>query len=167
MKREQDRKVWKLKRGGGPLSFFGVVITAMGGFSIYAVLDDAFSGSGDVSLDILLLGIAIPFTLVGVIAAFIREGIIIDAGKGIACRWWGLLLPMRKKIYNLNDFKIISIVRERGISGPGGKGSLYTIYLEATGESRHKLVVDNMLEHSKAQKVAEEIAVLLNIEIGK
>lgn len=57
----------------------------------------------DMPLEPEMMGIATFFAVVGVLLALFQRGVILDRGRGVLVQWWGLGLPMSRRIRPLSD----------------------------------------------------------------
>jgi hypothetical protein len=125
-----DPQRLELKSGGGILAVFGLPFLAAGVFMLYA-----YSGGVEIDEDAwvaLLLGVV--FTAAGLAITLGRAGLIIDRGQGVVERWWGLLVPWRRKSWATSEFHAVEVSR-KVIRTKNGRRIVYPVSLVGTAAS--------------------------------
>ena len=117
--------VLEAKTGGGCfLTIFGLPFLLTGLFVLFLPFLGIKSSDGDP----MPLFFAIPFggifAAVGAGLMFGRGGIRIDKRQNTIESWWGLLVPFKKTIHSIDDFRYVIITKEVRRS----KNSTYTVY---------------------------------------
>jgi hypothetical protein len=143
------------KKGGGRIAFFGLPFFLAGLF----VAQIPF---GIIPVDVeggpLVLAILLPlgplFAGVGFILMLSRNGFIIDRKRCSVTQWWGLLIPMKRKEYSLDDF---AKVRIEFRAGDKNSPDIFPISLVGAGSQASVLIVD-LTDCEMALEAAHELA---------
>ncbi|MGD9579575.1 MAG: hypothetical protein AB7Y74_15155 [Syntrophorhabdus sp.] len=129
------------KKGGGRLVLLGLPFFLVGLFVTqipFGIIPVELEGGPIVMA--LLLPLGPLFAVVGFILMLSRSGLAINRRTRVASQWWGLLIPMKKKEYNLDNFEKVRIEFRAGdrhspdtflinLCSPGSKNMLNIIYL--------------------------------------
>jgi len=143
------------KKGGGRIALFGLPFFLVGLF----VTQIPF---GIIPVDVeggpIILAILLPlgplFAGVGFILMLSRSGFIIDRKIRSVIQWWGLLVPMKKTVYNLDTFAKVSIEYR---TGDRHSSDTFPISLVDAGSQTSVPIVD-LTDYEMAVKAAEELA---------
>jgi hypothetical protein len=147
------------KKGGGRLVLFGLPFFLAGLF----VAQIPF---GIIPVDVeggpLVLAILLPlgplFAVVGFILILSRSGFIIDRKTRSFIQWWGLLIPMKKTVYNLDSF---AKVRIEFRAGEKNSPDTFPISLIGAGSQAPLPIVD-LTDYEMAVMTADELARFIN-----
>lgn len=152
------------------LRLIGLPILFMGLISVFGTLqgDTNFGLSG-----LLEAVVSIAITSAGGGMVFGRSGVVVDRSRGIAQSWWGLLVPIRTKTFELDSFDRVEIFR--GVTG-GGKSSPSIVYpvclvgkepLEGVeeGEDADRILCFSDRSYELSIAKAEELAEFTNLEL--
>jgi hypothetical protein len=143
------------KKGGGRIAAFGVPFFLIGLFVAqipFGIIPVEIEG-GPIVLAILL-PLGPLFAAVGFILMLSRSGIIIDRKTRSVTQWWGLLIPMNKKEYNLDSF---AKVRIEFRAGDRNSPDTFPISLVGSG-SQASLPIIDLTDYEMAEKAADELA---------
>jgi len=157
-----DSDTYERRRGGGVFSLFGLPFFIAG----LAIIVVAFIPREVRGGDEFPLYIAIPFggifVLVGAGILFGRSATIIDRKKGEVRQWWGILKPIREKVFSLEDINQVSLRTEIRRSDK----SSYTVYpVRLRGEKDAEIKLSEERQLKKGRQDAEEIAKFLSLPI--
>lgn len=147
------------KKGGGRLVLLGLPFFLVGLF----VAQIPFSLI-PVELEArpLVMAILWPlgplFAMVGFILMLSRSGLAINRQTRVAIQWWGLLIPMKKKEYNLDNFEKVRIEFQ---AGDKHSFDTFLINLNSTG-SQNTLNIVYLTNYEIAVEAAEELANFIN-----
>jgi len=143
------------KKGGGRLVLLGLPFFLIGLF--VAQIPFGFipvEVEGGPLVMAILLPLGPLFAGVGFILMVSRSGFIINRRTRVATHWWGLLIPMKKKEYNLDHFTKVRIeFREGDRNSP----DTFPISLIGSGSQSAYHIVD-LTNYEMAVKAAEELA---------
>jgi hypothetical protein len=143
------------RKGGGRLILLGLPFFLVGLF----VAQIPF---GFIPVEVeggpLVLAILVPlgplFAGVGLILMLSRSGITIDRGLRIVVHWWGLLIPIRRRGYDLDSFDKVSIgYREGARNSP----DIFPVSLIGI-DSHNALHIVDLMSYETAARVADELA---------
>jgi len=143
------------KKGGGRLVLLGLPFFLVGLF----VAQIPF-GLIPVELEAgpLVMAILWPlgplFAGVGFILMLSRSGLVINRQTRVAIQWWGLLIPMKKKEYNLDDYMNVRIEFR---AGDKNSPDLFPINL-ISDTSHSTMNIIDLTDYGIAVKIAEELA---------
>jgi hypothetical protein len=143
------------KKGGGRIALFGLPFFLAGLF----VAQIPF---GIIPVDVeggpIVLAILLPlgplFAGVGFVLMLSRSGFIIDRSIRTLVHWWGLLIPMKKTVYNLDSF---ATVRIEFRAGDKNSPDAFPISFADAGSQSSVPIVD-LTDYEMAVKVADELA---------
>lgn len=152
------RDVLTHKRGGGRIALLGLPFFLAGLFVAqipFAIILTQFEGNPIVLAIVLPLGPL--FGAVGFVLMLSRSGSIIDRKNGLIIQWWGLLIPMKKKVYSLDTVTRVRVgYRAESRDSP----EAFSILL-VTGDSQPPIVLVDVSTEELAVKTAEELALFL------
>jgi hypothetical protein len=137
----RDADVIERKKGGGHFVLLGLPFFLVGLF--VAQIPFGFipvEVEGGPLVMAILLPLGPLFAGVGFILMVSRSGLAINRRTRVVSQWWGLLIPMKKKKYNLDNFEKVRIEFRAGdrhspdtflinLCSPGSKNMLNIIYL--------------------------------------
>ena len=83
-----------------------------------------------------------------------RSGFIINRRTRVVIHWWGLLIPMKKKEYNLDHFTKVQIEFR---AGDRNSPDIFLISLIGSGSQSTFHIVD-LTNYEMAVKAGEELA---------
>ena len=143
------------KKGGGRIALFGLPFFLVGLFVTqipFGIIPFEIEG-GPIVLAILL-PLGPLFAGVGFILMLSRSGFIIDRKIRSVIQWWGLLIPMKKTVYNLDSFAMVRIEFR-----PGDRHSsdTFPISLVDAGFQASVPIVD-LTDYEMALEAAHELA---------
>ena len=147
------------KKGGGRLVLLGLPFFLVGLF----VTQIPF-GIISVELEVRSLVMAILWPLgplfagVGFILMLSRSGLAINRRTCVAIQWWGLLIPMKKTEYNMDDF---TKVRIEFRAGDKKSPDVFPINLISSTSQTTFNIID-IADYDMAVKTAEELAQFIN-----
>jgi hypothetical protein len=143
------------KKGGGRIALFGLPFFLVGLFVTqipFGIIPFEIEG-GPIVLAILL-PLGPLFAGVGLTLMLSRSGFIIDRKIRSVIQWWGLLIPMKKTVYNLDSFAKVRIEfrpRDRHSS------DTFPISLVDAGSQTSVPIVD-LTDYEMALEAAHELA---------
>jgi hypothetical protein len=143
------------KKGGGRLVLLGLPFFLVGLF----VTQIPF-GIVPIELEArpLVMAILWPlgplFAVVGFILMLSRSGLAINRRTRVAIQWWGLLIPMKKKAYNLDNFEKVQI---EFLAGDRHSPDTFLVNLISTG-SQNTLNIVYLTNYEMSVNAAEELA---------
>ena len=151
----RDDDILVYKKGGGRIALFGLPFFLAGLFVVqipFGIIPVEVEG-GPIVLAILL-PLGPLFAGVGFVLMLSRSGFIIDRKIHSFTQWWGLLIPMKRREYNLDDFMQVRIeFRE------GDKDSPDTFPISLVGSiTQASLPIVDLTDYEMAVKTAEELA---------
>jgi hypothetical protein len=143
------------KKGGGRIALFGLPFFLAGLF----VAQIPF---GIIPVDVeggpIVLAILLPlgplFAGVGFVLMLSRSGFIIDRNIRTLVHWWGLLIPMKKTVYNLESF---ATVRIEFRAGDKNSPDAFPISFVDAGSQSSVPIVD-LTDYEMALETAHELA---------
>jgi hypothetical protein len=143
------------KKGGGRIALFGLPFFLVGLF----VAQIPF---GIIPVDVeggpIVLAILFPlgplFAGVGFVLMLSRSGFIIDRNIRTLVHWWGLLIPMKKTVYNLDSFAKVHIEFR---AGDKNSSDIFPISLVGAGSQASLPIVD-LIDYEMALETAHELA---------
>ncbi len=155
--RSPDPDVLEKREGGGCLVVFGIPFFLAGLFILQIPLGFLPVQSDLRAWDWLFaLLFGVPFTAVGAVLMFGRSGLAIDRRRGEMVRWWGFLVPMRRKARPLPEFRLVRLENDADSESSG-----YTVRLAADGPGESP-VLGSRGEYLEAHQLAEALAKFLN-----
>jgi hypothetical protein len=104
----------------------------------------------------VLIIVGLGLTLIGLLAAFLYRGIIINRQQGVIVVWYGLLFPMYKASTSLADYNAVKIVK-RVTSSDGKRHTSYPISLVGSGV----IECDKLDTYQRGLAQAEKLAKFL------
>jgi hypothetical protein len=144
--------------GHGCLVVFGLSFL-LSGLALIAVAVDLLPL--DTSQDPLTrVGVALfgsVFVLTGLALMLGRRGLILDRGTGTVVSWIGLLAPMRRRQYALDDIEQVVIDRD------SDESVSYPVRLEGGG---NPVSVTSSADYQNARATAERLATFLRIPVA-
>lgn len=147
------------RRGGGMAIVFGVVFLVTG----LLIISLSFKVTGEIPWYVAAIFGAV-FLVLGMAMTFGRNGIVIDRRKRTMVHWIGLLVPMKKTHYKLEQFDHIAIIRDVQHVDKG----FHTVYPVAIRSRRggvRGLIFHEPDEYSQAKSEAKKIAAFLRLPI--
>ncbi len=153
-----DPDLLEWRGGGGCLMLFGFPFLAMG---ILAMIMPRFkSPEGDEPSVAFVMIFGLIFASVGAGLMFGRRGVTLDRRRRLAESWWGLILPLRRKMHTLEEFERVELSKEIRRS----KDSTYTVYpVRLQGSA--KLSLGEMRDLLKSRGKGEKVAKFLNLPL--
>lgn len=155
----RGKDIIERKKGGGRLVILGLPFFLVGLF----VTQIPF-GIIPVELEArpLVMAILWPlgplFAVVGFILMLSRSGIIINRRTRVAIQWWGILIPMKKTEYNMDDF-----IKVRIELRTGDRRSPDTFHINlARAGSQNTLNIIYLTSYEMALNAAEELATFID-----
>ncbi len=147
----------EIKRGGGCLSLFGLPFLLAGIFMLLACMQIIpFSNADEISWRVwpILALMGLVFSAVGGGLVFGRKWITLDNNNGRIWEAWGLLRPMRGKMYNMKDYAKLQL---KFIAGDSDSADTYALVLKALNSGELSLVSyqDFGIAHEQAKLVAD------------
>jgi len=143
------------KKGGGRIALFGLPFFLVGLFVAqipFGIIPFDIEG-GPIVLAILL-PLGPLFAGVGFVLMLSRSGFIIDRNIRTLVHWWGLLIPMKKTVYNLDSFATVRIEFRAG-----DKNSPDAFPISLVGAcSQASLPIVDLTDYEMAAKTADELA---------
>jgi hypothetical protein len=143
------------RKGGGRLVLFGLPFFLAGLFVAqipFGIIPVEVEGGPIVVAILLPLGPL--FAAVGFILMLSRSGITIDRKAHIIVQWWGLLIPIKRKGYSLDNF---AKVQTEFRAGDRNTPDTFLISLVDAG-SKNTLHIVDLTNYEVAVKAAEELA---------
>ena len=143
------------KKGGGRIALFGLPFFLVGLFVTqipFGIIPFEIEG-GPIVLAILL-PLGPLFAGVGLTLMLSRSGFIIDRKIRSVIQWWGLLIPMKRKEYNLDHF---AKVRIEFRAGDRHSPDTFPISLVGAGSQASLSIVD-LTDYEIALEAAHELA---------
>lgn len=147
------------KKGGGRLVLFGLPFFLVGLFVVQIPF-----GIIPVELEArpLVMAILWPlgplFAMVGFILMLSRSGFAINRRTRVAIQWWGLIIPMKKNVYNLDSFEKVQIEFR---AGDRHSSDTFLINLACPG-SQNTLNIIYLTNYEMAVEAAEELATFID-----
>lgn len=146
----------ELKSGGGCLSFFGLPFLLAGLFLLLACIQIIpFSNADELPwwTWLILAAMGLIFTAVGGVLVFGRKWVTLDVANGRIWMAWGLLKPMRGKMYNMKDYAKVQI---KFVAGDSDTADKYELVLKALslGELSLTSFTDFGIAHEQAKMLA-------------
>lgn len=147
--------VLERKRGGGRLMFLGLPFFLAGLFVAqipFGIIPFEVEGGP------LVLAILFPlgplFAAVGFVLMLSRSGITIDRSSRIVVQWWGLFLPIHRKVYSLDHFSTVQISFQEG---DHNTPDIFPVSLVGADPKNTIHIVD-LGSHDMAMRAADELA---------
>jgi len=98
------------------------------------------------------------FAMVGFILMLSRSGLALNRRTRVVIQWWGLLIPMKKNTYNLDNFEKVRIEFRAG-----NRHSPDTFLINlASPDSPNTLNIVYLTSYEIAVNAAEELASFIN-----
>lgn len=147
----------EIKRGGGCLSLFGLPFFLAGLFMLLACMQIIpFSNAHDIPWRVwpILALMGLVFSAVGGGLMFGRKWITLDINNGRIWEAWGLLRPMRGKMYNMKDYARLQL---KFTAGDSDSADTYGLVLKSLNSGELSLVSyqDFGIAHEQAKLVAD------------
>ncbi|HUT53630.1 MAG TPA: hypothetical protein VM658_09580 [bacterium] len=159
---QHDPDVLETRSGGGCLSLFGLPFLLAGLFTMQIPLRLVPVENSDNMPWFFFFLFGLVFATAGGVLVFGRSGLILDRRTGMAVKWWGLLLPMKRREYPLDTLKTVSIHKNVGDSD-----SPTTYPVQITGEDGGKRIsVTNPTDYAQARCEAEQLAKFLGLPVA-
>jgi len=148
--------------GGGFLSIFGMPFLLGGLFIMQVPLGIIPVNTDSASLPwFVFVLFGLPFAAVGAVLVFGRNGLTIDLGARRIYRWWGLIVPMKRKSEPLDLFSRVRFDKHEGDSDTAA-----TWPVSLVGETyAGRLTVDSPTDYAEGRRGAEELAEFLNLPL--
>ena len=160
-----DPDVLETRSGGGCLSLFGLpfLLAGLAVWVLPIVLPQAF---GERPPLLFTIPFGAVFVAVGGGLVFGRSGLAIDRREKTITKWWGLLVPMKKRRHDANDFAKIRLSKEiRRSSSSNGGSSKYTVYPVRIVGEEEKLNIEEPRDYFEARRAAEALAKFLGFAL--
>jgi hypothetical protein len=153
----------RLREGGGCMALFGFPFLCAGIFVTLAAagvvrLENSAEASAATWPLLTLLGLA--FTTVGAVLVFGRSWVTLDATRGVVEKQWGLLVPMRSRIYQGGEYAAVLLTFEAGDSDSADK---FPVSLKA--RAGVNLPLCSSTQYAEARAWASDIARHFRLEI--
>ncbi|MCI0341153.1 MAG: hypothetical protein L0216_08350 [Planctomycetales bacterium] len=150
------------RNGGGCLILFGLPFLVPGLLVATSPLwGEMTTESGEAAPVFFVVPFGLLFTAVGAGFVFGRSGAILDKDEGTATSWWGLLVPFRRTVRPLADFREVAVVREIRRS----KNSTYTVFVVRLAGAGKPLDLREPRDPVAARRLAEEAAGFLGLPV--
>jgi hypothetical protein len=151
----KDSGTLELRSGGGCLSIFGLPFLLAGLFVMQIPLGlIPMEGSPGPLPSVFVVLFGAVFAAVGAGLVFGRSGIVLDRGMGRVIQWWGLLVPMKRRVYMMDAIRQVEMDFSRGDSD-----SAATWPVKLSGEGIPKpIAVVQPASFAEARQVAEELS---------
>jgi len=151
----RDSGTLEFRSGGGCLSIFGMPFLLAGLFVMQIPLGIIHvEGPTGPMFSVFLVLFGFVFTAIGTGLVFGRSGIIMDRVRGRVTRWYGLIVPMKRVEYMLDNVRQVEMDFSRGDSD-----SADTWPVKLSGEGIPKPVaVVQPVNFVEARQVAEELS---------
>jgi len=151
----KDSGTLELRSGGGCLSIFGLPFLLAGLFVMQIPLGlIPMEGSSGPLPSVFVVLFGSVFAAVGAGLVFGRSGIVLDRGMGRVIQWWGLLVPMKRRVYMMDAIRQVEMDFSRGDSD-----SAATWPVKLSGEGIPKpIAVLQPVSFAEARQVAEELS---------
>jgi hypothetical protein len=155
--KKRDPDVLETRKGGGCLTLFGLPFLLAGLFVMQIPLQlIPVEVEGDPQPWYFFVLFSIPFVAAGAGMVFGRAGVIIDRRTKTVTRWWGLLIPIRRRKVLLDPFRRVTLKKETS-----DDSTTYPVSLDgAPGEQAVALCSSGSYEDARA--MAEELAEFLD-----
>lgn len=108
-----------------------------------------------------LILFGLPFTIVGAYLVFGVKSTRIDLSTRTVDQWWGLIVPLRRKIYPLDRYKMVYLSK---VEGDSDSSDNYPLALSA-GLQGEVLKIHAPLEYHEARFSAGELCRFLNFPL--
>lgn len=153
------------RSGGGCTSLFGLPFL-LAGLAVWVLPAVLPQGGGDPPPLLFTIPFGAVFVAVGSALVFGRSGLLIDRREKIITKWWGLLVPMKKKLFDVNDFAKISLSKEiRRSSSSSGGSSSYTVFPVRIVGADEKLNIEESRDYREARRAGEALAAFLSFSL--
>jgi len=153
--------VLKSKQGGGCLMLFGLPFFLVGLFVMQAPLNLINADlEGGAPPWYVALPFGLVFASVGAGLMFGRSGIIIDIQQDRLIKWWGLLVPMKRKEYILDTLSRLTLKKEVRKNDKSTQ-IVYPIRLESSDQSEG-ITLEEPGAYPEARELAEDLAKFLD-----
>jgi hypothetical protein len=151
----RDSGTLEIRSGGGCLSIFGLPFLLAGLFVMQIPLGlIPMEGSPGPLPSVFVVLFGSVFAAVGAGLVFGRSGIVLDRGMGRVIQWWGLLVPMKRRVYMMDAIRQVEMDFSRGDSD-----SAATWPVKLSGEGIPKpIAVVQPVNFTEARQVAEELS---------
>ncbi len=155
-----DADILKIKRGGGCQSAFGLPFLFAGLF----ILQIPFRSipveieEGPIVLA-LILPLGLVFALAGAALLLIRSEIAINRRSRTITQWWGLLIPMKRTVYQFDAFERVRLDIH---AGDRDSGDTCIIHLIGSGQPS-PFYIPSPADHEGARKASEQLSQFLGI----
>lgn len=160
--RKSGPDILERRGGGGCLSIFGMPFLLAGLFIIQVPLGIIPVNTDSAPLPwyaFVLFGI--PFAVTGAVLVFGRSGLTIDLGTSRIYRWWGLLVPMKRRSEPLDLFSKVRFDKNEGDSDTAATWPVSLIRERFGG----RLTIHSPSDYAEGRRGAEELAVFLNLPL--
>ncbi len=158
---QRDPDVLETKTGGGCLSLFGLPFFVMGLFIMQIPFRLIPVQNSDNMPWFFFVLFGLVFAAVGGGLVFGRSGLILDRRVGMAVKWWGLLVPMKRKEIALDTLTSVSIHKEVGDSD---SPTTYPVALAGLAGPK-PVQVTNPTDYGEARRHAEQLAKFLGLPV--
>jgi hypothetical protein len=150
-----DPDILTKRRGGGCLSIFGLPFLLAGLFVMQIPLRlIPLRGEGAPLPWYFFLLFGGVFATVGAVLVFGRRGLVIDRRRQVARKWWGLVVPMRRKEYPLERFERVELSHKPGDNEFPDR---YPVHLSSKYLDK-PLLIDAPTDYLEARSTAEFLA---------
>ncbi len=155
---QTDPDILETRAGGGCLLLFGLPFLLAGLFVMAASLKLVpIQSEVEWYFGIPFGGI---FALVGAGLMFGRSGMTIDRRQQTVSKWWGILVPMKRDEYPLDQYSRVTLGRETRSSGDSSV-TVFPVKLEGAGEVK-ALEIQAPQIYPAGRQLAETLAKFLN-----
>jgi len=160
-----DPDVLETRSGGGCISLFGLPFF-LAGLAVWILPVVLPQGGGEPPPLLFTIPFGAVFVAVGGGLVFGRSGLMIDRRKKAITKWWGLMVPMKKKQHDLNDFAQVGLSKEiRRSSSSSGGSSTYTVYPVRIVGEEEKLNIEEPRDYFEARRAGEAVAKFLGFAL--
>jgi len=152
------------KTGGGCLALFGLPFFLAGLFVMLIPLGIVPVENEDelprwALIFLPLFGL--PFVAVGLGLMLGRRGLILDRSRNSLMEWWGLLTPMKRKEYLLDQFDRVLVYRQEG-----DKDSPTTFPVELKSkDNQASISIDQPADYQQSRKLSEQLSRFLKVSL--
>jgi len=160
-----DPDVMETRSGGGCTSLFGLPFF-LAGLAVWILSVLLPQSEGEPPPLLFTIPFGAVFVAVGGGLVFGRSGLMINRREKTMTKWWGLMVPMRKKQHDLHDFAQVRLSKEiRRSSSSSGGSSTYTVYpVRIVGEDE-KLNIEEPRDYREARRAGEALAKFLDFAL--
>jgi len=151
----KDSGTLELRSGGGCISVFGLPFLLAGLFIMQIPLGlIPMEGAPGPLPSVFIVLFGSVFAAVGAGLVFGRSGIVLDRGMGRVIQWWGLLVPMKRRVYMMDAIRQVEMDFS---SGDSDSAATWPVRLSGEGIPK-PITVAQPVSFAEARQVAEELS---------